>query len=255
MPRLLLLASAATALRPAATQRATLTRRPAVESLAEARNAVRGAAATVEPQLRALEREVQDARTAAEAAQRAADGIVSRAAAAEAAARAAEADRANAESMREEAWESAKAKAADRGRLDAALAECAKAEEAARRADEETKRAIAVDGGAVNLEALKIAAEQSDKAALACDEAMGRAVDDIGDTAAAKLDAAAAMADELRRDLKADPSDASVGVALGAAGLAGFLLLSGLGGAGAGVIGAAGGALALLAFGTVADEK
>ena len=55
--------------------------------------------------------------------------------------------------------------------------------------------------------------------------------------------------------MKEDPSDATAGVALGAAGLAGFLLLAGIGGPGAGVVGAAGGALALLTFGSVPAEK
>ena len=48
---------------------------------------------------------------------------------------------------------------------------------------------------------------------------------------------------------------ATAGVALGAAGLAGFLLLAGIGGPGAGVVGACGGALALLTFGSVPAEK
>ena len=80
-------------------------------------------------------------------------------------------------------------------------------------------------------------------------------MDRIGDAAASKLDRAAAQAEELRKELKEDPSDATAGVALGAAGLAGFLLLAGIGGPGAGVVGACGGALALLTFGSVPAEK
>ena len=114
MARLLLVAATATALRPAVTPRTRLTQLRA-EPLTEARNALRGAAAAVEPQLKALEREVQDAKNAAS---------VARWAAAEAAARTAETERLNAEQIREQAWEAAKAKAADRGRLDQALAEC-----------------------------------------------------------------------------------------------------------------------------------
>ena len=254
MAKLLLIAATATALRPAATPRTRLTQLRA-EPLAEARNALRGAAAAVEPQLKALEREVQDAKNAADAAQRATDAALARAAAAEAAARTAETERQNAEQIREQAWEAAKAKAADRGRLDQALAECAKAEEAARNADEETKRAIAVDGGSANIDALKAAAEKADAAALKADETMAQEVDRIGDAAAAKLDKAAAQAEALRKELKEDPSDATAGVALGAAGLAGFLLLAGIGGPGAGVVGACGGALALLTFGSVPAEK
>ena len=69
MARLLLVAATATALRPTITSRPQLTRRQA-EPLTEARNALRGAAAAVEPQLKALEREVQDAKNAADAARR-----------------------------------------------------------------------------------------------------------------------------------------------------------------------------------------
>ena len=139
--------------------------------------------------------------------------------------------------------------------MDQALAECAKAEEAARAAQEETKRAIAVDGGSANIDSLKAAAEKADAAALKADETMSKEVDRIGEAAAAKLDKAAAQAEELRKELKEDPSDATAGVALGAAGLAGFLLLAGIGGPGAGVVGACGGALALLTFGSVPAEK
>ena len=139
--------------------------------------------------------------------------------------------------------------------MDQALAECATAEAAARAAQEETKRAIALDGGADNIDALKAAAEKADAAALKADEAMAQEVDRIGDAAASKLDKAAAQAEALRKELKEDPSDATAGVALGAAGLAGFLLLAGIGGPGAGVVGACGGALALLTFGSVPAEK
>ena len=79
--KLLLIAATATALRPTITSRPRLTQLRA-EPLTEARNALRGAAAAVEPQLKALEREVQDAKNAAEAAQRATDAALSRAAAA-----------------------------------------------------------------------------------------------------------------------------------------------------------------------------
>ena len=75
MAKLLLIAATATALRPAATPRTRLTQLRA-EPLTEARNALRGAAATVEPQLKALEREVQDAKNAADAAQRATDAAL-----------------------------------------------------------------------------------------------------------------------------------------------------------------------------------